>query len=114
MARKLMTEWGERLDPEHVLEEYPRPQLAREKWVNLNGYWEYAITKDPKIPDQWDGKILVPFSPEALLSGVGRQLQPDEYLYYRSSIHIPEGSLKSGRWILHFGAVDQICRVYDS
>ena len=96
MARKLMTEWGERLDPEHVLEEYPRPQLAREKWVNLNGYWEYAITKDPKIPDQWDGKILVPFSPEALLSGVERQLQPDEYLHYRRSIHIPEGSLKSG------------------
>ena len=112
MARKLMTEWGERLDPEHVLEEYPRPQLAREKWVNLNGYWEYAITKDPKIPDQWDGKILVPFSPEALLSGVERQLQPDEYLHYRRSIHIPEGSLKSGKWILHFGAVDQICRVY--
>ena len=112
MSKPLKTIWGEQLDPEHVLEEYPRPQMARRDWMNLNGYWDYAFSVDPETPDTWDGRILVPFSPEALLSGVERQLKPDEYLHYRRDITIPEGELKRGRWLLHFGAVDQICAVY--
>ena len=112
MSKPLKTIWGEQLDPEHVLEEYPRPQMARGDWMNLNGYWDYAFSVDPETPDTWDGRILVPFSPEALLSGVERQLKPDEYLHYRRDITIPEGELKRGRWLLHFGAVDQICAVY--
>ena len=112
MSKPLKTIWGEQLNTEHVLEEYPRPQMVRGNWMNLNGYWDYAFTKDTVVPRKWDGRILVPFSPEALLSGVERQLQPDEYLHYRRTVRIREGSLAEGRWLLHFGAVDQICRVY--
>ena len=113
---QLYTRWGKTLDADHVLQEYPRPLLKRDSYVNLNGYWEYAVTKQFKRPEKYDGRILVPFSPESVLSGVGRQLQPDEYLWYR----IQDGrfspdweKLDQGmRLILHFGAVDQSCRVY--
>ena len=74
---RLTTVWGENLNPEHVLEEYPRPQLKRDNYTILNGYWNYAITRTPDIPEAYDGKILVPFSPESILSGVEKQLQPD-------------------------------------
>ncbi len=67
---RLTTVWGENLNPEHVLEEYPRPQLKRDNYTILNGYWNYAITRTPDIPEAYDGKILVPFSPESILSGV--------------------------------------------
>ena len=67
---------GEQLNPDSVLQEYPRPQLVRESYENLNGLWDIAITKTDAKPDAWDGKILVPFSPEAELSGVGKALQP--------------------------------------
>lgn len=112
MGRRLMTRWGEDLDPDHVLEEYPRPQMVRDSWMSLNGYWDYAFTRDETVPKAWDGRILVPFSPEALLSGVERQLQPDEYLHYQRHVRMPEGGLADGRWLLHFGAVDQFCRVF--
>ena len=113
---QLYTRWGKTLDADHVLQEYPRPLLKRDSYVNLNGYWDYAVTKQFKRPEKYDGRILVPFSPESALSGVGRQLQPDEYLWYR----IQDGrfspdweKLDQGmRLILHFGAVDQSCRVY--
>ena len=72
----MKTVWGEQLNPDSVLQEYPRPQLVRESYENLNGLWDYAITKTDARPDRWDGKILVPFSPEAELSGVGKALQP--------------------------------------
>ena len=106
----LYTEWGKNLDPQNVLPEYPRPQLVRKKWRNLNGYWDYAITKFANEPENYDGKILVPFSPEAPLSGVMRQLLPDEYLHYRL-IFEHEGA-PAAHVILHFGAVDERCRVY--
>lgn len=111
--KQLYTRWGRTLDPAHVLQEYPRPLLQRQSYVNLNGYWEYAITRKFQRPEVFDGRILVPFSPESVLSGVGRQLQPDEYLWYRRSLPVDSGKLQTGfRLILHFGAVDQACRVY--
>ena len=77
----LSTIWGEQLDPEHVLEEYPRPQMVRNSYINLNGYWDYKIrNNNKKKPFEMHGKILVPFSPEASLSGVGHQLLPGEEL----------------------------------
>lgn len=107
----LCTTWGEHIDPEHVLQEYPRPQMVRDSYFNLNGYWDYAITKNTESPEHYDGQILVPFSPEAVLSGVGRQVMPEDYLHYRRSVTFPENFLKD-RHLLHFGAVDQICTVY--
>ena len=110
---ELTTRWGRNLDPGRVLTEYPRPQLVRESYVNLNGWWEHAFTSErqPRPPEKYDGLILVPFSPEAPLSGVGRQLQPDEKLWYRRTLRLPEGFLRD-RVLLHFGAVDQTCRVW--
>lgn len=114
LMKQLYTRWGRELDPQNVLPEYPRPLLRRSSYTNLNGYWDYAFTRKFKIPEKYDGQILVPFSPEAVLSGVSRQLMPDEYLWYRR-IFIIEGwnGRKNGRRrILHFGAVDQACAVY--
>ena len=76
-----MTEWGEALDPEHILPEYPRPQMVRPQYTILNGAWDYAITGSDACPDRWDGTILVPFSPEAPLSGVGRDVGPKDRLW---------------------------------
>ena len=64
------------------LSEYPRPQLVRESYLCLNGEWDYAITKSKEIPSQYDGKIIVPFSPETSASGVNKMVHPDDYLYY--------------------------------
>lgn len=111
--KQLYTRWGKALDKEHVLEEYPRPLMVREDFICLNGLWEYAFTKEFRVPEEYDGEILVPFSPESILSGVNRQLQPDEYLWYRTKFPSNTELLKSGnRLLLHFGAVDQSCRVF--
>ena len=110
---QLYTRWGKELNHDKVLQEYPRPLLQRKSYVNLNGYWDYAITKKFVRPEVYDGRILVPFSPESALSGVKRQLQPEEYLWYRRTLPTDVGKLRNGfRLILHFGAVDQACRVY--
>ena len=106
----MKTVWGEQLDPNAVLQEYPRPQMMRESYRNLNGLWDYAITDTDTCPENWDGKILVPFSPEAELSGVGRTLLPGQYLWYRRElVEMPQTGM---RLLLHFGAVDQECRVW--
>ena len=106
----MLTRWGETLDKNNVLGEYPRPQMRRSSFINLNGLWDYAFTAaGEKQPDKWYGKILVPFSPESELSGVGRTLSPDEYLWYRRDWAKPD--VGEGRVILHFGAVDQSCTV---
>ena len=106
----MKTIWGEQLDPNAVLQEYPRPQMVRESYRNLNGLWDYAITDTDTCPENWDGKILVPFSPEAELSGVGRTLLPGQYLWYRRElVETPQTGM---RLLLHFGAVDQECRVW--
>src|SRR5690348_4425261 len=107
----MLTRWGRELDPDDPLPEYPRPQLVRPGWVSLNGRWEYAFTRSPERPDSWDGEIVVPFSPEAPLSGVGRQLRPRERLWYRRRLE-PPAPPPGGRVLLHFGAVDQSCTVF--
>ena len=127
--RQLLTVWGEEVrkeakEADYVpLSGYPRPQMERGSMQILNGWWEYAFAKLPEGADRkghtrfpkeagpWtaDGKILVPFSPETLLSGVRRQLMPDELLLLRRTFSIPE---EEGRTLLHFGAVDQECCVY--
>lgn len=112
MTEAMLTPWGEALDREHPLPEYPRPQLRRNSYLNLNGIWEYAITKTAEKPAVMQGEIVVPFSPETPLSGVGHILQPDEYLWYRRSVTLPEGFFQGGRLLLHFGAVDQCCTVW--
>lgn len=111
--KQLYTRWGKNLDRDHVLEEYPRPLLMREDYQILNGWWDYAFTIDYKQPQQYEGRILVPFSPETALSGVGRQLKPDEYLWYRRNFDLPGWEREKGqnRILLHFGAVDQSCEV---
>lgn len=112
--KQLYTRWGRDLDPQNVLVEYPRPLLKRGSYINLNGYWDYAFTKEFNKPERYDGQILVPFSPETVLSGVSRQLKPDEYLWYRRTFTLEKWTnQKTGRrLILHFGAVDQACVVY--
>ena len=109
----IRTPWGEKLDAERVLPEYPRPQMRRNSYLNLNGTWEYAITKGEDAPAAYDGTIIVPFSPEAPLSGVNRTLHADETLWYRRSFTLAEGFLpENGRVLLHFGAVDQEATVF--
>ncbi len=115
----LYTPWGEEIsreDKEDVWQEYPRPQLVRDNYTMLNGKWNYDIRPVAKAGNGDGGQILVPFSPESLLSGVERQLKPDEYLWYEKSITFSEDDLarKAGkqRCIVHFGAVDQSAVVY--
>lgn len=110
-SHQLMTVWGEHLDCTKVLEEYPRPQMVRSNYTILNGMWNYAFTSSSRMPEKYDGEILVPFSPESYLSGVHRQLQPKEFLWYQRTFHLQEIPDKQ-RLILHFGACDERCRVY--
>lgn len=113
----LYTPWGESLDKSNVWQEYPRPQMQREHYQMLHGEWEYAIVpQSEEYTFDSQGKILVPFSPEALLSGVERQLQPQEYLWYQRMIFFTDEECqrkaKNERCILHFDAVDQQATVY--
>ena len=112
-ATELLTRWGRDLDPAEVLPEYPRPQLVRDSYLNLNGWWDHAFTPPPtRRPTSYDGPILVPFSPEAPLSGVGRQLRPTSGSATAAASTCPPGSCPpDGRLLLHFGAVDQTCTV---
>lgn len=135
-SARLSTVWSEQQAPGGVLREYPRPQFQRDSWMNLNGLWEYAITGDKKRPDQMDGQIQVPFSPECSRSGVERHLKPGEYLWYYRTVELSIGKPEDAdcgekqklqekepgsriqfneegkRLLLHFGAVDKRCRVW--
>ncbi len=109
----LMTRWSKTLSADSTLREYPRPQLRRESYFNLNGYWSYTITEGDDKPVKFDGDILVPFSPESALSGVNRTLLPSQTLWYSKKLDLPDGFVKDGeRLLLHFGAVDQEAAVY--
>ncbi|MEZ4627788.1 MAG: hypothetical protein R2912_06795 [Eubacteriales bacterium] len=110
----MLTKWGRELDKEKILQDYPRPQFRRNNCTILNGTWEYAITGAAAQvpPTEFDGTILVPFSPESELSGVGRALKPDECLWYRRGIEAPLGyDPNTEDLLLHFGAVDQFAEV---
>jgi hypothetical protein len=106
----LKTRWAKNVDPACPLPEYPRPQMTRPRWVNLNGLWDYTVTpKDQSDVLGFEGKILVPFAIESALSGVGRALKPNERLWYRrtfASPLSPADSRRGSRLLLHFGAVD--------
>ncbi|MDR0696093.1 MAG: MFS transporter [Christensenellaceae bacterium] len=108
----LKTKWGLALmsDNSVPLTEYPRPQFRRNSYLNLNGVWKYCITDNNFVTD-WDGDILVPFSPESQLSGVERCLKKNQTLFYMREFNIDSEFLKDVTY-LHFGAVDQIAKVY--
>ena len=103
---KIKTVWGENLDPNNVLPEYPRPIMERSEWQNLNGLWQYAVVdKGSAIPTTFEGDILVPFAIESSLSGVARRIHDRQELVYQRSFTIPS-AWKNKRVLLHFGAVD--------
>jgi hypothetical protein len=103
----LVTKWADQVAPDAVHPEYPRPQMVRKNWLNLNGLWEYAILpKDQDQPETYDGEILVPFAVESALSGVTRRVGQDKRLWYRRSFSIPQGWQSNRTILLHFGAVD--------
>lgn len=122
----MRTVWGEKIDPKNVLKEYPRPQMRRDSYLSLNGYWDYMITpicdkndlfsekntgKLPFSDESTQGKILVPFSPESELSGVGKQLCGEELFIYQCAYY-PTKSFNKGRILLHLDAVDSRCAVF--
>ncbi len=107
VAAALMTPWGEKVTSDNAWRDYPRPQMVRANWTNLNGEWDWAVTSVTSTsgrPTAWEGKIRVPFAIESALSGVERLLKPDEFLWYTRKItcHPQPGK----RILLHFGGVD--------
>ena len=106
-AASMTTPWGDKVTAENAWREYPRPQMVRSGWTCLNGQWDYAVTSvtnTPGRPSAWDGKILVPFALESKLSGVGKLLEPDQFLWYTRTIDCAKRP--GERILLHFGAVD--------
>jgi len=107
----IMTRWAGHINPEKVLPEYPRPQMVRSDWLNLNGLWDYAIVdKTQPMPGQFQGTILVPFAAESALSGVGKNVGEKNKLWYRRTFTVPE-AWKDKTILLHCGAVDWDCDV---
>ncbi len=113
LAVPLTTPWGEKVTSANAWRDYPRPQLVRDGWTCLNGDWDYAVTSvtnTPGRPTAWDGRIRVPFAIESALSGVGRLLKPDEFLWYTRTIDVRKRP--GERVLLHFGAVDFRAQVF--
>ena len=111
---KITTVWADSVNPSHVLPEYPRPQLQRNNWQNLNGLWQYAAlpkAEGETMPSAFQGNILVPFAIESALSGVGKRVGKDSILWYKTTINIPSNR-KQKKVLLHFGAVDWRSTVY--
>jgi beta-galactosidase/beta-glucuronidase len=105
-AGPLTTRWAKDVSPDKSHPDYPRPQLVRKEWQNLNGLWEYAIgPKDGAKPERFEGQILVPFPVESALSGVMKRVGPNKRLWYRRQVSAP-GSWNGKRILLHFEAVD--------
>ena len=103
---KIKTKWAEQITPKNVLPEYPRPQLERTDWVNLNGEWEYAIKPKGEVePKSFDGNILVPFAVESSLSGVQKEVGDMNELWYKRTFSVP-ANWKNKDIVLNFGAVD--------
>ena len=128
----LKTRWAKDVTPDNAWAEYPRPQMVRKEWRNLNGLWDYAIegeggewhkgrivnaefdplnTLKATSPGKWDGKILVPFCVESVLSGVQKTIRPNQVLWYRRTFDVPSG-WAGQRIMLNFEAVDWHARVW--
>ena len=107
----IYTSWGENLDENNILQEYPRPQFKRDSYLNLNGKWKYSLRNKGQNLENFDGDILVPFSIESPLSGVQKSLKPGMTLFYNRKINLNK-IINKGRYILNFGAVDQEADVY--
>lgn len=110
---RITSPWTEKVNPAAPLPEYPRPQMVRENWQNLNGLWEYALTaqQQTSLPTAYHGNILVPFAIESALSGVSRRVGQDSVLWYRTRVAVPS-RLRKNKVLLHFGAVDWQCEVW--
>ena len=110
---KIKSPWVDHIDAANPLPEYPRPQLVREQWQNLNGLWDYAIVsgKLGTAPSDYDGQLLVPFAVESALSGVGKTVGKDSSLWYRRTVTLDK-KIRKQQVILHFGAVDWQCDIY--
>ena len=109
---RIKTEWADKINPDKVLPEYPRPIMERAKWENLNGLWNYAIRPQADAkPDKFDGKILVPFAVESSLSGVMKNLGKEDALWYEREFTVP-AEWKGQKVLLHFGAVDWSAQVW--
>ena len=110
---RIKTVWAERVTPENVWQSYPRPQLVRDSWQNLNGLWDYAVTSQETARKDvaFEGQILVPFAIESSLSGVQRTFLPTDRLWYRREFAVDD-AWKGKNVILHFGAVDYQCTVW--
>src|SRR5689334_16343886 len=108
---RIATSWAARVDPNNPLPEYPRPQLVRDAWMNLNGLWDYSIEPTGKTSRTYQGKILVPFAVESALSGVGKIVGPENQLRYKRTFTVPQ-NFAGKNILLQFGAVDWQCEVF--
>ena len=106
----LYTQWGENIG-ETPWQVYPRPQLKRESYVNLNGLWDFTVSQNADLPAEYARQILVPFCPESLLSGLKMNITPGSWLFYRRKFTLPEGFRKD-KVLLHIGAADQMAKIY--
>ena len=105
-GNKIKTKWAKEINPENVWQEYPRPQLVRSDWQNLNGLWDFALLpKGSATPTSFSEKILVPFAVESSLSGIQKTVGKENEIWYRRNFQVP-AEWKGKKTILHFGAVD--------
>ncbi|HBH85070.1 MAG: hypothetical protein A2X05_07965 [Bacteroidetes bacterium GWE2_41_25] len=101
----ILTEWALEIDPSEPWTGYPRPDAAREEWINLNGLWDFSVTGSVQIPEEWEGKILVPYPIESALSGVKKRVGESEFLWYRRNFSITRAWRKQ-QILLNFEASD--------
>lgn len=107
----MLTPWGEKVTPDNAWRDYPRPQMVRENWTNLNGLWKFVVTKNTAArPSEWESEILVPFALETPLSGVGRRLEPTEVIWYHHEFNLR--AAPKDRLLLNFEGVDYKCMVW--
>ena len=107
----ITTKYIDSFDKNNPLSEYPRPQLVRNSYLSLNGSWNFKVSKQKDIYVSFDERIVVPYCMESLLSGLNRKHDESEYLFYQKTFTLDKDFLKD-RVILHFDAIDQICKIY--
>ncbi len=101
----LKTRWAKEVTPQNALPEYPRPQMVRKEWLNLNGLWDFTVTPKEAKPEEYRAEILVPYPVESALSGVMKPVSENDRLWYRRMFEVPR-QWWGRRVLLHFGAVD--------